>query len=91
MTTKTSSHERQMFSDLHRQGDTYAEIAERFGVSQMCVRYWCRRYRNGQDCQKQKAHKKVGILGRFHPRVRYVILRLRLEHPHWGPNRIREQ
>lgn len=91
MTIKTSPHERQMFSDLHRQGDTYAEIAERFGVSQMCVRYWCRRYRNGQDCQKQKAHKKVGLLGRFHPRVRYVILRLRLEHPHWGPNRIREQ
>ena len=91
MTIKTRPHERQMFSDLHRQGDTYTEIAERFGVSQMCVRYWCRRYRDGPDHQKQRAHKTIGLLGRFHPLVRYVILRLRLEHPHWGPNRIRQR
>jgi transposase InsO family protein len=29
------------------------------------------------------------LLSRFDPKVRYAILRLRLKHPRWGPNRIR--
>jgi hypothetical protein len=89
MTVKTSEYERRQFYQLHQQGATYAEIAERFGVSLMCVRYWCRQERDGPDCRKRYVRKKVGLLGRFHPRVRYVILRLRLKHPRWGPNRIR--
>jgi hypothetical protein len=91
MTVKTSEHERQLFYELHQRGDTYMELAERFGVSQMCVRYWCRRQRNGQGRPKQGVHKTKGLLGRFHPLVRFAILRLRLAHPRWGPNRIRAQ
>jgi transposase len=91
MTIKTSEQERQLIYELHQQGATYAELAERFGVSLMCARYWCRRCRNGQCNQKRKAHQKFGLLGHFHTLVRYAILRLRLEHPRWGPNRIRER
>jgi len=29
-----------------------------------------------------------GLLSQFDPKVRFVTLRLRLEHPRWGPNRI---
>lgn len=91
MTVKTSEHERHLFYELHQRGDTYAELAERFGISLMCVRYWCRRQRDGKSCHKQRGHKTAGLLSRFDPLVRYVILRLRLKHPHWGPNRIRAQ
>jgi hypothetical protein len=30
----------------------------------------------------------AGLLGRFDPKVRYCLLRLRLKHPRWGPNRL---
>jgi hypothetical protein len=91
MMVKTSIQERQQFFVLHQQEETYTEIAERYGVSSMCVRYWCRRQRDGKDCQTRRARGKPGLLSRFDGLVRYVLLRLRLEHPHWGPNRIREK
>jgi putative transposase len=90
MTVKTSPHQRQQMVALHQQGTTYAEIAERFLVSAMLVRYWCRRQRDGKGCQSPSHPRPKGLLTRFAPRVAYVVLRLRLEHPKWGPNRIRE-
>jgi hypothetical protein len=88
MHQQTSPAQRRQFYTLHQQGQTYAEIARRFGISKMCVRHWCRRLRDGKDAQTTYRRKPLGLLRRFHVRVRYVILRLRLEHPHWGPNRI---
>lgn len=88
MGQQTGPHQRQQFYSLHQQGQTYAEIATRFGVSKMCVRYWCRRQRDGKSCQTHYWRRSRGLLSSFHARVRYVILRLRLEHPRWGPNRI---
>ena len=86
MTIKTTMEQRRQFAEQHQSGRTYAEIAERHGVSSMCVRYWCRQLRRGT---KRKDRKKLGLLSRFDPLVRYILLRLRLEHPGWGPNRIR--
>ncbi len=88
MYQQTNPTQRRQFYTLHQQGQTYAEIAERFGISKMCVRYWCRHLRDGKDAQTTYHKKPSGLLHRFHPRVRYVILRLRLEHARWGPNRI---
>ena len=85
MTIKTTMEQRRQFAEQHQSGRTYVEIAERYGVSSMCVRYWCRRLRRGT---KRKVREKLGLLSRFDPLVRYVLLRLRLEHPGWGPNRI---
>jgi hypothetical protein len=88
MHQQTSPTQRRQFYTLHQKGYIYAEIAERFEVSKMCVHYWCRHLRDGKDTQTTYRKKPLGLLRRFHPRVRFVILRLRLEHTRWGPNRI---
>lgn len=88
MTVKTSERTRQYFGERHRLGETYAAIAAACGVSKECVRYWCRRQRAGTSCQSQWQRRKAGILSQFDPLVRYAILRLRLEHPRWGPGMI---
>lgn len=88
MATRTNPCLRQRFCQRHRSGETYQVIAEREGVSKGTVRYWCRRERDGGDLQTVYRREPAGLLGRFAPKVRYCILRLRLEHPRWGPNRI---
>lgn len=88
MVQRTSVKQRLRFYVRHLRGETYQEIADCEAVSRECVRYWCRRQRDGGDCQSRYARAKLGCLQRFDPKVRYRILRLRLEHPRWGPNRI---
>ena len=89
MSVKTSLAERQQFYQQHQTGTTYREIAATFGVSVGCVRYWCRRQRDGHGVTSAYRRGAGGLLRRFDPRVRFAILRLRLEHPRWGPGRIR--
>jgi hypothetical protein len=84
----TTPVQRRAFYDRHQAGETYQEIANSENVSCGCVRYWCRRQRDGGDCQSQYHYESCGLLSHFDPKVRYCVLRLRLEHPHWGPNRI---
>lgn len=88
---RTTVAQRRKFHELHQSGSSYEEIAERFGVSKECVRYWCRRQRDGKGCETYYHRAPTGLLSHFALKVRYVILRLRLEHPRWGPNRIRAQ
>jgi transposase InsO family protein len=80
--------QRQQCYRLHLGGETYAQIAQRFEVSRECVRYWCRRQRDGGDIHTHYGHRPPGLLGFFSALVRYAILRLRLEHGHWGPSRL---
>ena len=89
MSVRTSADQRRKFYVLHQDGHTYEEISERFGVSKECVRYWCRRQRDGKSCETHYHRASPGLLQHFEPKVRYCILRLRLEHPRWGPNRLR--
>lgn len=89
MAKRTSVSQRHEFHRRHQAGQSYPAIAEQMGVSPACVRYWCRRQRDGGDCQTRYACPSPGVLSRFDAKVRYVILRLRLEHPRWGPSRIR--
>jgi transposase len=91
MNIKTSVQQRQRFYELHQQGKTYAEIAEQAGVSLMCVRYWCRRHKKSQGHAISHPRKKQGLLVRFDALVRYALLRLKLEHPGCGPNRLRSK
>lgn len=88
MTLRTTLAQRQEFHNLHQHGQTYSHIAALYHVSLECVRYWCRRQRDGGRCQTQYVHSIRGVLSCFHALIRYVILRLRLAHPRWGPNRI---
>lgn len=89
MTAQTTPAQRREFYARHLQGETYEQIARQYGLSKECVRYWCRRQRDGGSCVTSYHRPPSGALARFHPLVKYVILRLRLEHPRWGPGRIR--
>jgi transposase InsO family protein len=89
MAVRTTPAQRQAFYAQHQRGATYQQLAEQAGLSKQCVRYWCRRQRDGGSCHTTYSHPLPGLLSRFPRRVRYALLRLRLQHPHWGPNRIR--
>lgn len=89
MSEHTTCKQRILFYERHSEGETYEEIARAMGVSRECVRYWCRRQRAGRGVHSQYQRKPSGLLSRFAPQVRLVLLRLRLEHPRWGPARIR--
>lgn len=89
MSLKTTPDDRRLFYERHQRGETYAEIAQAAGVSLGCVRYWCRRLRRGGSCLTHYPGRPHGLLSQFTPLVRYVILRLRLEHPRWGAGRLR--
>lgn len=89
MTVRTTPCQRRRFYERHLHGETYQEIANSAGVSQECVRYWCRGQRAGGNCENKFYRPATGLLSGFAPLIRYCILRLRLEHPRWGPSRIR--
>ena len=85
MVKQTTVGERQAFYERHVAGMSYEQIAALYGRSKECVRYWCRRQRDGGSCQSAYQRTPAGLLRRFDPKVRYCILRLRLTHPRWGP------
>src|SRR5512145_3075081 len=89
MAKRTTPEQRRDFYQRHQRGESYPVIADSLGISLACVRYWCRRQRDGGGCRSNYQRKPSGLLSRFDPKVRYRILRLRLAHPRWGPNRIR--
>jgi transposase InsO family protein len=91
MRPQTSPKLRRHFFERHQAGMTYPQLAQLHGVSTECVRYWCRRQRDGGSCYSTYAKRRPARLRSFHPRVRYVIIRLRLEHPGWGPRSMRLQ
>ena len=84
MWSHTVPEQRRDFYRRHKQGEIYAELAAEAGVSVECVRYWCRRQRNGGGCQSRYPGRPSGLLHQFDALVRYWILRLRLKHPRWG-------
>ncbi len=86
---RTTPEQRHLFYQRHLRGEPYEAIAHGAGTSRWCVRYWCRKQQAGASPRTVYQRSPSGILGRFHPRLRYCILRLRLEHPRWGPDRIR--
>ena len=90
MSQTTTVEQRQAFYEAYQAGQSYREIAEAQGVSRAVVRKWCRRQRDNKAIQTIYYRRPPGILSEFEPIVRYVILRLRLQHPRWGPQRIYE-
>lgn len=88
MMPQTTPDQRRAFYHAHQRGLTYEQIAEREGVSKECIRYWCRRQRDGGAVATTYAPRDSGPLDRFHPRGRLVMLRLRLAQPRWGRRRL---
>src|SRR5512136_2345031 len=91
MVKQTTVTQRQEFYQRHQAGESYAVIALQMGLSPGCVRYWCRRQRDGGDGQSRYQRSRRGLLSRFDPKVRYAIVRLKLAHPRWGPRSIRHR
>jgi hypothetical protein len=91
MVKQTTVAQRQEFYQRHQAGESYQAIARQMGVSKECVRYWCRRQRDGGDCQSRYQRSHSGLLSHFDPKVRYAIVRLKLAHPRWGPRSIRHR
>lgn len=89
MLRHTTPEQRKEFNRRHQQGETYVEIGTEAGVSMECVRYWCRRQRDGGSCQSCYPGRNKGLLREFDALVRYWILRLRLKHSRWGPGCLR--
>jgi len=89
MHERTDETMRREFFYRHLRGKSYAEIASETGYSKECVRYWCRRQKKGGGVTSHYAGPAAGLLQRFHPKVRYAVLKLRLQHPGWGPGPIR--
>lgn len=90
MTVKTTVEQRRRFWERHQAGETYQAIANDYGLSKECIRYWCRRQRDGGSCRtRRRRRRKRGLLSTFHPLVPYVLLRLRRKHPGWGPALLR--
>jgi hypothetical protein len=85
----TSYADRQEIVTLHEQGHSYQAIVEQTYWSFEVVRKICRAYK----CQQEVAlhptrlgRPATGILSTFDPQVRFACLRIKLEHPKWGPD-----
>lgn len=89
MYKRTDEAKRREFFHAHLSGKSYTEIAAEAGYSKECVRYWCRRQQNGGTVVSHYPGPAQGLLRRFHPLVRYGLLKLRLQHPGWGPGPLR--
>jgi len=89
MPEQTTPKQRRSFFTQHQGGVPYAAIAQAAHVSLECVRHWCRRLRKGGTEKTVYQRKPCGLLHTFPWLVRYVLLRLRLQHPRWGPSRLR--
>jgi len=84
--------ERVEIVERHQVGETLSDIAESLQLSKYTVRHWWRAFRDDgwsalEPCAK--GPPADGPLGRFDPLVKYVALRLKREHPGWGPDMLR--
>jgi hypothetical protein len=86
---ETTHRERIEMIKLYQAGVSQGEIARRMGLHKNTIKKWCRVYREqGWDGLRPEPAKNTaaGALSRFDPAVKYVALRLKCEHPKWGPD-----
>lgn len=89
---ETTHAERVEMVERYLAGETLSTIAESLHRSRYTVRRWWRAYRDGGWAAiepKPRGPPRVGPLGRFDPLVKLVALRLKREHPAWGPDVLR--
>jgi transposase InsO family protein len=74
----------------HATGESYHNIAHDLRLNYYTVRAWCRRYRKaGWEGLKPRALYTRQPLLRFHPLVKYGLLKLKRQHPGWGLDKLR--
>ena len=88
MTKRTTDHgERVIIIERHLAGEPLGKIAQSMSLSRYTTRKWWRVYRkNGWSGlePKQPGPAATGSLSQFDPLIKYVVLRLKREHPGWG-------
>jgi len=93
MTARTTSHaDRVAMIDRHLAGEALEQIAASMQLSYYTVRTCWRRYqRHGWPAldPKPAGPSPTGALGRQHPRIKYVLLRLKRQHRGWGVDKLR--
>jgi hypothetical protein len=76
----------------HLAGESLPNIAQTLGLNFYTVRKWWRIYKRvswaGLE-PKPVSRCPTGLLSKFDPLVKYVVLRLKREHPGWGLDVIR--
>jgi len=88
----TTHAERVEIVKRHRARSSLRTIAQELNLSLYTVRHWWRAFRDGGWAALEPSAQgppAVGPLGRFHPPIKYVALRLKREHPTWGPPMLR--
>ena len=85
-TRLTTVQQRQEISRLAGEQQTFRAIGDQVHLSCWTARKWARRAKKGglSALISTLGRPALGPLGSFDPRVRYVALRLKVQHPHWG-------
>ena len=84
---ETTHAERVAMIERHLTGESLQTIATAMGRNYYTVRTIWRTYQHqgwAGITPKPKGPPRVGRLGDFAPRIKYVLLRLKKEHPGWG-------
>ena len=89
----TSLAQRCELNKMVNDGCTYAEAAEQVGVSYWVGRKWIRRWKRGglENLASCYGRPKTGPMAGFGPKVKYAVLRLKKQHPKWGPDYVRKK
>lgn len=85
-TRATTIQQRQQIMELVQNGHSCAAIAQQLKLSYWTVRKWSRRTRSGDVSRLVTTNGRppTGPLAAVPPLVRYLALRLKLQHPAWG-------
>jgi hypothetical protein len=78
---RTSFVDQDQFIQLHRAGQSYHAIGRQLGWARETVRKYCR----AAGRPPAKLGRPEGFLRRVGPLVRFAALRLKRQHPGWGP------
>jgi len=85
-TRATTIQQRQAIAALRSQGHSYQAVAQQLGLSFWTVRKWARQAKQGglAALVSVMGRPATGPMAEMDPRVRYVALRLKRQHPTWG-------
>jgi transposase InsO family protein len=85
----TSHAQRVEMIERHAKGESYHRLANDLHLNYYTVREWCRRYQKGgwEQLKPRQAGGRQPLL-RFHPLVKYALLKLKRQHPGWGLDKL---
>jgi hypothetical protein len=85
-TRATTIQQRQAIATLTAEGQSYQAVAEQLNLSFWTVRKWARQAKRGglAGLVRAMGRPASGPMAQTDPRVGYVALRLKRQHPSWG-------